>query len=156
MNCILFPPQHTTSSFAIPYLLIKGRYTLPVFMARVHGRRFWHLWTRAPVHTTRVHGSWTLVVCTGYEPCWKKHCTTVLFFQNAREHGPRSNASPHVYGPWTRVSKMTTVFTGWRFWHPWTWAVNTGACPRYPCSRPVSHGPVVCTDLNTNEHIFST
>ena len=32
---------------------------------------------------------------------------------------------------------------GWRFWHPWTRAVNTGACTHYPCSRPVN------TALNT-------
>jgi len=57
------------------------------------------------------------------------------------------------------------VFTArvhdWRFWHPWTWAVNMSIVDRCPCSRPAftsvenvyrNHRPwtrVVCTRLKT-------
>jgi len=49
-----------------PMIVANGRYTLPVFMAREHGRHFW-----TPVNTAREHGSWvsflifdTRLVCT--------------------------------------------------------------------------------------------
>ena len=80
----------------------------------------------------------------------KKALHDNTFFQPRPANTGRVQTSVHttrVDGPWTRGSKMTTVFTarvhGWRFFDtrehgPWTWA----PVHNYPCRRPVNKGSV--------------
>jgi len=69
------------------YYVLSGTFTLPVFMARVHGWRIWH----------REHGPWRRIVWTG----------AVCVITNTRDHGPCSRAvitdvilDTRVHGPW--------------------------------------------------------
>ena len=70
----------------------------------------------------RKHGPRTRVVCTGYGPRWKK-----TLYDNAFSNTLSTLPvfTTRVYGPWTRLSKMTPVFTV-RKHGPWTRLVCTG------------------------------
>ena len=73
----------------------------PVFTARVHGWRLSYPWTRAPVHTTRVHGPCSrskflaLVAVLKKALPLKKALHDNAIFNTGREHGPCSNSCPH-------------------------------------------------------------